>query len=128
MTYGIGEVANLAHVTVRTLPTTKESQRRVARYTNEQWQEIQDEGEAAFRGLARLYEDGVAPTDARAIAAVDAQRVQIDRWFYPCQPAKHLGVLQMQVDDPRFGAHWDGYATGLLDYAVQAARANAERD
>lgn len=104
-----------------------ESARRARRYTKDDWQAIKAEGDAAMRELARVMADGVPAGDERAVEAVDGHRRQIDRWFYPCSAEMYVGILEMQVGDPRFRATWDGYAEGLLDYAVEAARAGAAR-
>jgi DNA-binding transcriptional MerR regulator len=100
----------------------KESARRARKYSKEDWQAIKAEGHEAFRGLAELLVAGVPADDERAAEAIDKHRAQIDRWFYPCSQEMYVGVLEMQVGDARFRATWDGYAEGLLDYALAAAR------
>lgn len=106
----------------------KESTKRASKYTKEDWLAIKAEGDTALRGLAGLLHAGVPAGDDRAVEAVDAHRLQIDRWFYPCSREMHVGLLEMQVGDARFRTTWDDYAEGLLDYALEAARAGQARE
>jgi len=61
------------------------------------------------------------------MAAAEAHRAHIDRWFYPCSPAIHRGLGELFANDPRFAANIDKVQPGLAAYACAAFAANADR-
>ena len=105
----------------------KESQRRVSRYTKEDWQRLKAEGEEVQNRLAAAFEAGLAPDSEEATAAVEAHREHISRWFYECTYEIHRGLTEMYVSDERFRSHYDTQTPGLAAYIREAALANADR-
>jgi DNA-binding transcriptional MerR regulator len=61
----------------------RQSQRRVAAYTKEDWQRIKAEEEVRAN-LAAAFAAGLAPDSDDAMAAAEAHRQHISRWFYEC--------------------------------------------
>jgi hypothetical protein len=61
------------------------------------------------------------------MAAVEAHRQHISRWYYDCGYDIHRGLTDMYVSDERFRANYDALAPGLSEFIRDAARANAER-
>jgi DNA-binding transcriptional MerR regulator len=104
-----------------------ESQRRTSRYTKDDWRRMGAEAAAINESLAKLAEAGVPPTDARAMDFAEVHRLLIDRWFYPCSSAVHVGLGDMYVADPRFAANYDKVRPGLAQYLCDAIRANSTR-
>src|SRR5215204_878667 len=105
----------------------KESQRRVSRYTKEDWQRLKAEGEEVQNRLAAAFEAGLPADSEEAMAAVEAHRQHISRWFYECTYEIHRGLTEMYVSDERFRSHYDTQAPGLADFIREAALANADR-
>lgn len=105
----------------------RESQRRARRYDKEAWVRIRDEMEAVEQRFAELLQAGVPADDPRAMAAADAHRQHISRWFYDCGTEMHVGLADMYQADPRFRRHYEDRAAGLAAYVAAAIRANAER-
>lgn len=105
----------------------KESNRRVSRYTKEDWQRLKAEGEEIEARLAAAFEAGLAPESEEAMAAAEAHRQQISRWFYDCTYEIHRGLAEMYVSDERFSSHYDKRAPGLAVFVRDAVLANAER-
>jgi DNA-binding transcriptional MerR regulator len=102
-----------------------ESKRRTNRYKPEDWQQMKAEADAINRELADLLARG-APADGEAARALaERHRLHIDRWFYPCAPAMHVGLGRMYVADERFAANYEKYAVGLTQYLAAAIEANA---
>jgi MerR family transcriptional regulator, thiopeptide resistance regulator len=106
----------------------KESARRTARYTKEDWKRFKTESEEINKAIVALMDEGVAPTDERAMEAVDRARLQIDRWFYPCSREMHAGLGEMYVADPRFTANYDKIRPGMAQYVCAAIRANLDTE
>ncbi len=106
----------------------RESQRRTKKYGKEDWQRFKAESDEINESLAVLMAQGVAPTDPRAMDAVERHRLQIDRWFYPCSRAMHVELGKMYVADPRFTATYDAIRPGMAQYVCDAIIANAERE
>jgi DNA-binding transcriptional MerR regulator len=105
----------------------KESNRRVSGYTKEDWQRLKAEEEEIRTRLAAAFEAGLAPESDEAMAAVEAHRGHISRWFYECSHEMHRGLTEMYVSDERFRSHYDEKVPGLAQYIKEAAHANAER-
>jgi DNA-binding transcriptional MerR regulator len=105
----------------------QESKKRTKSYKKEDWVKIQAAADAIHQELARLMEAGVAPSDPRAMDVADQHRRHIDRWFYACSRAMHVGLGEMYLADERFTAHYERVRPGLTQYLVDAIRANAER-
>jgi DNA-binding transcriptional MerR regulator len=105
----------------------RQSQERTARYTKADWQAMKDQAAAVERGFAELLAAGVPATDPRAMDAAEAHRRQISHWFYDCPPARHRGLGELYLADPRFTRHYEDVAVGLARYVHDAVRANADR-
>lgn len=101
----------------------KESARRTATYTKDDWQEIQDEAADIYRQFVSLMDAGVSPDSGEAKAAVEAHRAHISRWFYDCNAEIHQGLGSMYVADPRFTANIDKSGEGLAQYMSEAIAA-----
>jgi len=104
-----------------------ESNRRVSNYTKEDWQQLKAEEEEIRTRLAAAFEAGLAHDSEEAMAAVEAHRKHISRWFYECSYEMHRGLTEMYVSDERFRSHYDTQTPGLADFIREAALANAER-
>jgi DNA-binding transcriptional MerR regulator len=105
----------------------KESARRTRRYTKKDWKRIQDEGTANLAAMAALFDQGVEPSDSRAMDVAEEARLAIDRNFYACSREMHVGLGEMYVADPRFAAYYDSQREGLARWFYAAIRANASR-
>ncbi len=105
----------------------KESARRTARYTKDDWKRFKAESEEINTAIAGLMDEGVAAHDPRAMDAVDRARLQIDTWFYPCSRKMHAELGKMYVADPRFAATYERIRPGMARYMCDATAANAER-
>jgi MerR family transcriptional regulator, thiopeptide resistance regulator len=105
----------------------RQSQRRVAAYTKEDWQRIKAEEEEVRANLAAAFAAGLAPESDEAMAAAEAHRQHISRWFYECSYDIHRGLTDMYVNDDRFRAHYDALAPGLAQFIRESAHANANR-
>ncbi|HET7270159.1 MAG TPA: MerR family transcriptional regulator [Rubrobacter sp.] len=105
----------------------RQSQRRVAAYKKEDWQQLKAEEEEVRARLAASLATGMAPDSEEAMAAAEAHRQHISRWFYDCTYEIHLGLTDMYVNDERFRSNYDATAPGLAQYIREAAHANASR-
>jgi MerR family transcriptional regulator, thiopeptide resistance regulator len=105
----------------------KESQRRVSKYTKEDWLKLKSEAEEVEGRLAAAFEAGLAPDSEEAMSAAEAHRQHIGRWFYDCGYDMHRGLAEMYVSDERFRSHYDQRAPGLASFVREAVLANAER-
>jgi MerR family transcriptional regulator, thiopeptide resistance regulator len=105
----------------------RQSQRRVATYTKEDWQELKSQSADIDRRLAVALEAGATPNDAEAMDLAEEHRMHITRWFYDCGYEIHRGLGDMYVGDPRFTARYEGIAPGLAQFLHDAIHANARR-
>lgn len=105
----------------------KESARRTKSYTKQDWQRIKNEGETQLEKMVELFDQGVEPSDARAMDIAEEARLSIDRNFYPCSHNMHVCLGESYVADARFTAFYDKHRDGLAKWLCAAIKANAER-
>jgi DNA-binding transcriptional MerR regulator len=105
----------------------RESSARMANYTKEDWSRIRADLKEIQEALASHLGAGHAATDAAVLDLAERHRLHIDRWYYPCPVARHLGLGEMYVADPRFAQSLDAIRSGLAEYLRDAIRANAGR-
>ena len=105
----------------------KESRRRTARYTKEDWVRIKAEGDALEAEFAEAMAAGTAADSPEVMDLAERARLSIDKAFYPCSHEMHADLGRMYVSDPRFTKHYDDRAPGLARYVCDAIRANAAR-
>jgi DNA-binding transcriptional MerR regulator len=105
----------------------RESQRRAASYTKDDWHRIRNETGRLYERAAGLMRAGVAAGSAAAMDLAEEHRDQISRWFYDCSYEIHRGLGEMYVADARFTATIDAAAPGLAAYLRDAILANAAR-
>lgn len=105
----------------------KESARRAASYTKDDWLRINNEAEEINRRLAALLDSGAAPDSAEAMDLAEEHRGWISRSHYDCPHEMHTCLGEMYVADPRFTAHYDAVRPGLAVFLRDAILANAVR-
>ena len=103
----------------------RESARRTARYTKDDWQRIKAQGEAAIGQVVAAMQSGKPADSPEAMAGAEAHRQQIHDAFYECSYEMHVGLAEMYLADPRFTATYEKMATGLAQYLHDAIKANA---
>ncbi|MEU6348280.1 TipAS antibiotic-recognition domain-containing protein [Streptomyces sp. NPDC047072] len=105
----------------------RESQRRAASYTKEDWLRIKREGEELTARLAAAMEWGAAPDSAAVMDLAEEHRGWISRNHYACSYEMHRGLAEIYVADARFTATIDAAGPGLAVYLRSAILANAAR-
>jgi MerR family transcriptional regulator, thiopeptide resistance regulator len=105
----------------------RESRRRTASYTKEDWLRIKAEGEEWGAGLVALLDSGAPARGAAAMDLAEEHRQQIVRNFYDCPHRMHVGLAEMYVTDPRFTEYYERMRPGLAAYLREAILANAAR-
>ena len=123
--FGDGEWAREAEERWGDADAWAESKRRTAAYTKSDWVRIKDEADANVAEFAAAMAAGETADSPRALAAAEAHRQHICRWFYDCGYDIHRCLGQMYVDDERFTANYDSVAGGLARYVRDAIVANA---
>jgi hypothetical protein len=105
----------------------RESKRRTARYSKQDWHEIERESAEINAALLQLLKAGVPPESAQAMELAERHRAHISKWFYECTPEIHAGLGQMYVADHRFTENIDKAGPGLAQYMSEAIAANCRR-
>lgn len=106
----------------------KESQKRTAKYTQEDWNRQGQEAAVVNAELAACMERGVAADSAEAMALAERHRLHIDTWFYPCSHEHQIGLAGMYLNDERFARNYEKVKRGLTQYLRDAIVANAKRN
>jgi DNA-binding transcriptional MerR regulator len=105
----------------------KESQRRAATYTKDDWLRIKEEERQVRQGFAGAFQAGRPADSDEAMDLAERHRRHISDRFYECGHPMHRGLGDMYVSDPRFAANYDELAPGLAAYVRDAIHANAAR-
>ena len=105
----------------------KQSQRRTAAYTKEDWIEIRDEGTAINQAFLDAMRAGQPATGEQAMAVAERHRQHICQRFYDCSPDLHSRLAGLYLADQRFTKNYEDLAPGLAQYVHDAMRANAAR-
>ncbi|MFJ4686166.1 MerR family transcriptional regulator [Streptomyces sp. NPDC088789] len=105
----------------------RESQRRAATFTKEDWKRLTEEFDAIHRRMADLMAAGTPADSEAAMAVAEEHRLFISAAHYPCSYEMHTGLGDMYVADARFTATYDTIRPGLAAYLRDAITANAVR-
>ncbi|MEH0933770.1 MerR family transcriptional regulator [Micromonospora psammae] len=103
----------------------RESNRRVAGYSKEDWLRHKAENEDWARRLTAVLASGAPADSPEAMALAEEHRQIIVRWFYDCSYEMHTGLADMYLADPRFTEYYEKIAPGLAAYLSEAIHANA---
>lgn len=102
-----------------------QSSARTARYTEQDWAEVQAEAEALADRYAEVFRSGAEATAPEAIEAAEAHRRHIHERFYDLTPEMHVSLGEMYVADARFTQYYDRREPGLAQFVRDAIKANA---
>ena len=105
----------------------RESRRRAAAHTKEDWLRIKAEAAGNTEAFVALMDAGAAPDSEEAMDLAEEHRLHICRNFYDCDYEIHTGLAEMYVTDHRFTAVYDEARPGLAAYLREAILANAVR-
>jgi MerR family transcriptional regulator, thiopeptide resistance regulator len=104
-----------------------ESEKRIRRYTPDDWKAVRAEQAAVYEDAWSALKAGKSPADAAVMDIAERHRMSIDRWFYPCSHGMHRGLASMYESDDRFRQSIDAHGEGLTAFLAEAIRANAAR-
>lgn len=96
----------------------KESQKKAARYTKEDWAMISEKSNAIYTRIVSLMDK--SPADPQVQEAIGQWRQLITDNFYRCTPEIFRGLGDLYVNDERFTANIDKYKEGLAAYMREA--------
>jgi hypothetical protein len=122
-----GELAGEAEETWGETQPWKESHRRVAAFTKDDWLAIRAEVDANEHGFTVAMSAGEPAAGIAAMDLAEAHRQHLRRWFYDCDPDMHRALAELYVSDRRFAVHYDEKRPGLAQYVHDAIVANAQR-
>lgn len=102
----------------------RESQRRTAGYSKQDWVEITAETRANEAAFAAAMHAGEPVDSAHVRELVEAHRAGVSR-FWDCSPEAHRNLADMYLADERFRQHYDDIAPGLAEYIHRAICSSA---
>lgn len=105
----------------------RQSQRRTASYTKEDWKRINGEMDAIHHRMAALLGGGVPADSEAAMDVAEEHRRFITRAYYDCGHEMHACLGEMYVADERFTATYEAVRPGLAVYMRDAIVANTAR-
>jgi DNA-binding transcriptional MerR regulator len=96
----------------------KESEKKTARYSQDDWARILKTSGEIYSGIAGRMDQG--PEDREVQDAVARLRQHISDSFYDCSPEIFRGLGDLYVSDERFTANIDKVAPGLARFLRDA--------
>lgn len=105
----------------------RQSQRRTAGYTKEDWLRLKEQNEDWGRRFGAAMDTGAAAESPEAMDLAEEHRRQISRWFYDCSYEIQTGLAEMYVADERFRRYYQEVKPGMAEYLRDAILANAVR-
>ncbi|WP_042415648.1 MerR family transcriptional regulator [Streptacidiphilus anmyonensis] len=105
----------------------KQSQRRAARYSKEDWAAIKAEGDALNGRIAEAVAAGITPSSEQAMRIAEDHRQHITERFFDVSYGMHRCMAEMYVADPRFTETYEKVAPGAAAWFRAAVLANADR-
>lgn len=105
----------------------RESRRRAARLTKDDWKALKEEMDGIHLRIAALLSSGVPADAPEAMELAEEHRLFIARSSYDCPPGMHVRLGEMYVADARFTATYEAIGEGLAVYMRDAIAANAAR-
>ncbi|MEV8018923.1 MerR family transcriptional regulator [Streptomyces sp. NPDC086554] len=105
----------------------RESQRRAASYTKDDWKRLNDEAAAINARMSDLLDRGLPADSVEAMDVAEEHRRFISRFHYDCSYEIHTCLGEMYVADERFTATYEAIHPGLAVYTRDAILANAAR-
>lgn len=105
----------------------KESQRRTAAYTKDDWIAVKNGAEANISGFAEALRAGEPATGTVAMQLAEAHRQHLVRWFFECSHEMHRSIAGTYIADQKGMASWQDLAPGFSQYVHDAILANADR-
>lgn len=103
----------------------KESERRVAKYSKADFEQIKAEGAKLLDDIAAAMTSGLPSDGSEAMALAEEHRHQISKWFYTCSYEIQTGLAEMYLADERFMAYYERHTPGMAQYLHNAILANA---
>ncbi|MDI1463627.1 MerR family transcriptional regulator [Catellatospora sp. KI3] len=103
----------------------KESARRTAQYSKEDWLRHKAANEDWGGRFTALMDSGAAADSAAAMALAEEHRQLISQWFYECSYEIHTGLADMYLADERFTATYEAIKPGMTRFLHDAIHANA---
>lgn len=101
----------------------KESARRTARYTKDDWKRIMAQQKAVTDGYIAAMEAGDAPDSPEVFAVVENHLVSISDNFYTLPGEMFGNLAEMWVADQRFTKNIDKAKPGLAQFQHDAVKA-----
>jgi DNA-binding transcriptional MerR regulator len=103
----------------------KESKRKTASYSHEDWKRIQKEGNEIDRRIIERMSQG--SEDAEVQRLIGEKRQHITDNFYHCTPEIFRGLADMYVNDPRFTKNIDKLKVGYAAFLQKAMHVHCDR-
>ncbi len=100
----------------------KESERRTANYSQNDWDKLSIAMDEIMAGFAQLKSTGVAPDDKPARLQVEKLKQFITERIYTCTDEILSGLGQMYITDERFTNNIDKHGQGTAEYVCECIK------
>jgi len=105
----------------------KESERRTAKYSKDDFENASKAQERAIGLFIEAMDANLSSESTEAIAAAEAHRTAISDWYYECSKEMQVGLAQMYLADARFTDFYESRGVGLAQFVHDSIVASASR-
>ncbi|MEY4444686.1 MAG: hypothetical protein RL301_765 [Actinomycetota bacterium] len=105
----------------------KESERRTAKYSKDDFENAAKAQERAIGLFIEAMDANLSSESTEAIAAAEAHRTAISDWYYECSKEMQVGLTQMYLADARFTDFYESRRVGLAQFVHDSIVASASR-
>lgn len=98
----------------------KESVAKTSKYSKNDWQNINEEGDKIFKAIADNMDK--SPNSKEVQELIKKWQDHITKNFYNCTPEILLGLGEMYVSDERFTKNIDKHGKGLSEFMNEAIK------
>lgn len=103
-----------------------ESQKKTVKWGTQEWQDVKEEGEAIYRAVSQLIEQGLEFRSDEVQELVERHVAFIGR-FYTLSKDVYVGLSQLYCEHPGFRKFFDPYHPDFVEFFVEAMRFYAQR-
>ena len=104
-----------------------ESKKRTAKWDQDEWERVKNEGDRIHKALAQAIENGLMP-DSPKVQDIIKEHYAMQNQFYDIDKGGYINLTHLYNEHPDFKKHFDVYHTDMLRFITLAIKEFAERN
>jgi DNA-binding transcriptional MerR regulator len=104
-----------------------ESKRRTAKWNQDQWDNVKQEGDAIHKALAELIDKNFSPESFEVQQITHRHYQMIERFYHPTKEV-YIGLTELYQEHPDFRKFFEVYHPQMVEFIGHAMRFYAEKN